>query len=260
MYNSNKFTLITGGSEGIGLELAKIFAKNKNDLLIVARNGDKLEKVKRFLEEGYKIKVLTVAIDLSVDNSCEKVFNFVEENNLIVDNLINNAGVGSFGLFNESEDGFEERIIDLNIVTLTKLTKYFLKGMIERKTGGILNVASTAAFVGGPKMAMYYSTKAYVLSLTEALHDEVKDFGVRVSCLCPGPVKTRFQEKAGIKKSEGAKKYLMEASKVAEEGYTGFIEGKAIIVPGFKNKILVIGNKFIPRAISRKIVLMSNKG
>ena len=260
MVNLNKITLITGGSEGIGLELAKIFAKNKNNLLIVARNKDKLEKVKGFLEEDYKIKVLTVAIDLSVDNSCEKVFKFVEENNLIVDNLINNAGIGSFGFFHETEEGFEERIIDLNIVTLTKLTKYFLKGMIERRDGGILNVASTAAFVGGPKMAMYYSTKAYVLSLTEALHDEAKDFGVRVSCLCPGPVKTTFQEKAGIKKSEGAKKYLMEASKVAEEGYGGFIKGKAIIVPGFKNKILVIGNKLIPRAISRKIVLMSNKG
>ena len=158
------------------------------------------------------------------------------------------------------KDGFEEKIIGINIISLTNLTKYFLKEMVERKSGGILNVASTAAFVGGPKMAMYYSTKAYVLSLTEAIHDEVKEYGVKVSCLCPGPVKTSFQSKAGIKKSESAKKYLMNAEDVAKEAFKKFEKNKAIIIPGFKNKVLVIGNKLIPRALSRKIVQMTNKG
>jgi short-subunit dehydrogenase len=182
----------------------------------------------------------------------------VREKNFIVDNLINNAGIGSFGFFSETEEGFEKKLININITTLTILTKHFIKDMIKRGEGGILNVASTAAFIGGPKMSMYYSSKAYVLSLTEALHDEVKELGIRVSCLCPGPVKTSFQEKAGIKKSEKSKKYLMEPSKVAKESYLGFKKGKAIIIPGYKNKLLVLGNKLIPRALSRKIVLKSN--
>ena len=258
MDNLNTYTLITGGTEGIGLELAKLFAADKHNLIIVARNQDKLEDIKIKFEKEYKIIVEIIQSDLCVDKSCEKIIKIVEEKNFIVDNLINNAGIGSFGLFSEAEDGFEEKLININIIALTILTKYFIKDMIKRGEGGILNVASTAAFVGGPKMSMYYSSKAYVLSLTEALHDEVKELGIRVSCLCPGPVKTSFQEKAGIKKSEKAKKYLMDASKVAEEAYLGFVKGKAIIIPGYKNKLLVLGNKLIPRALSRKIILKSN--
>lgn len=252
------YTIITGGTEGIGLELAKLFAVNKHNLIIVARNENKLKLIKDEFEKKYKISVETIQIDLSVDNSCESIIKTVEEKKLTVNNLINNAGIGSFGFFNEAEEGFEEKLININIIALTNLTKYFLKKMIERGSGGILNVASTAAFIGGPKMAMYYSSKAYVLSLTEALHDESKGFGVRVSCLCPGPVKTSFQEKAGIKKSEKAKKYLMNADKVAEEAYLGFLKGKAIIIPGYKNRLLVLANKLIPRWLSRKIILKLN--
>ena len=253
-----KYTLITGGSDGIGLELAKLFAKYKSNLIIIARNKSKLEYIKSTLEKKYKIKVEIIQEDLSKDKACERIINIVEEKNFIVDNLINNAGIGSFGFFSEAEDGFEEKLININIVALTVLTKYFIRDMIKRGDGGILNVASTAAFIGGPKMSMYYSSKAYVLSLTEALHDEVKSLGIRVSCLCPGPVKTSFQEKAGIKKAEKTKRYSMEASKVAEEAYLGFVKGKAIIIPGYKNKLLVLGNKLIPRALSRKIILKSN--
>lgn len=251
-------TIITGGTEGIGLQLAKFFAADNHNLIIAARNQKKLEEVKNQFENKYEISVETIQVDLSVDKSCEKIIRIVEEKNLIVDNLINNAGIGSFGLFNEAEEGFEEQLININIIALTNLTKYFLKKMIKRGCGGIMNVASTAAFVGGPKMAMYYSSKAYVLSLTEALHDEAKSFGVRVSCLCPGPVKTAFQEKSGIKKSEKSKKYLMGAEEVAKEAYLGFLKGKAIIIPGYKNKLLVLGNKLIPRSLSRKIILKSN--
>ena len=254
----NRYTLITGGTEGIGLELAKLFATDKHNLIIAARNEDKLEDIKIRFEKEYKIIVEIIKIDLCVDKFCEKIIKVVEEKNLIVDNLINNAGIGGFGFFVESEEGFEEEIININIIALTTLTKYFLKDMIKRGNGGILNVASTAAFTSGPKMSMYYSSKAYVLSLTEAIHDEVKSLGVRVSCLCPGPVKTSFQEKAGIKKSEKAKKYLMNANRVAEEAYLGFIKGKTIIIPGYKNKLLIWGNKLIPRALSRKIILRNN--
>jgi len=254
-----RYTLITGGTEGIGLEIAKLFAEDKHNLFIVARNRDKLEKTQNFFEKEYKIKVLILDIDLVVDNSCEKIYEFVDKNNIIVDNLINNAGIGSFGFFYEEEEGFEEKIININIIALTNLTKHFLKQMIKRGEGGILNVASTAAFVGGPKMAMYYSTKAYVLSLTEALHEEVKSLGIRVSCLCPGPVKTNFQEKAGVKKSEKMKKLMMSPEYVAIEAYKGFKKGKVIIIPGNKNKILVLGSKLLPRSLGRKIVAKSNK-
>lgn len=255
-----KYTLITGASEGIGLELAKLFARDKHNIIIVARNVEKLKVVKESLEKEYKIKVEIIAVDLTVDNACEKIYKFVDEKKLIVDSLINNAGIGSFGYFNDEEEGFNDEIININIKSLTHLTKYFLKDMVKRKEGRILNVASTAAFTSGPKMAMYYATKAYVLSLTEALHEEGKVQGVTVSCLCPGPVRTTFQEKAGIKKAEGAKKYLMDSNKVAEIAYKDLNKGKAIIIPGFKNKILILGNKLIPRAISRKIILKNNKG
>ena len=254
----NRYTLITGGTEGIGLELAKLFGADKHNLIVVARNKDKLEEIKNKFENEYKITVEIIQTDLCVDKFCEKIIKIVEEKNFIVDNLINNAGIGSFGFFGESEDGFEEKLININIIALTTLTKYFVKYMIKRGNGGILNVASTAAFIGGPKMSMYYSSKAYVLSLTEAIHDEVKNLGIRVSCLCPGPVKTSFQEKAGIKKSEKSKKYLMDASRVAEEAYLGFRKGKTIIIPGYKNKLLILGNKLIPRVLSRKIILKSN--
>lgn len=259
MSNLKKYTLITGGSEGIGLELAKLFAADRHNLIIVARDTERLNYVKLYLEKKYGIDVQIIACDLSVDKSCEKVIKNVKEKNLIVDNLINNAGIGSFGLFQNSEEEFDERLININIMTITRLTKYFLKEMIKNGGGGILNVASTAAFVGGPKMAMYYSSKAYVLSLTEALHDEVKTYGIRVTCLCPGPVSTSFQEKSGIKKSEKAKRYLMTADKVAKKGYSGLLRNKTIVIPGYKNKLLVIGTKIIPRSLSRKIVLMSNK-
>lgn len=257
---NNNYTLITGGTEGIGIELAKLFAGDKNNLILVARSNDKLVDTKRYIEEKYNVKVEILSVDLSVDNSYKEVIDFVDEKKLVVDNLINNAGIGSFGYFHEEDEGFEDKIIGINIITLTKLTKHFLSKMIKKKSGAILNVASTAGFVGGPKMALYYSTKAYVLSLTEAIHDEAKEFGVNVSCLCPGPVDTFFQKKSGIKKSESAKKYLMSAEDVAKEGYIRFLKGKAIIVPGFKNKLIVFGNKLIPRSLSRKIVKNTNRG
>ncbi len=258
MINLNRYTLITGGSDGIGFELATIYAKNKKNLIIVAKNENKLKNVKTKFENEYGISVEIIQCDLSVDKGYEKIIEVVEEKNFTVDNLINNAGIGSFGFLHDLEDGLEEKIININIVALTMLTKYFSRKMIERRQGGILNVASTAAFIGGPKMSIYYSSKAYVLSLTEAIHDELKGLDIRVSCLCPGPVKTSFQEKAGIKKSEKSKRYLMDASDIAQCAYREFAMGKAIIIPGYKNKLLILGNKLIPRALSRRIILKSN--
>lgn len=254
----NNYVLITGGSEGIGFEIAKLFAKDKHNLILVARNSDKLNKAKNMLfDYGIDIKVL--ALDLSDIEGCQQLIDYVEDNKLDIEVLVNNAGVGSFGEFKDLLWKSEENLININIKALTMLTNYFLPKMIKRKNGGILNVASTAAFSAGPKMASYYASKAYVLNLTEAIAEEVKDSGVTVSCLCPGPVKTSFQGKAGIQKSSGAKKFLMEPAVVALEAYKNFNKGKVIIIPGAKNKFLVIINKFAPRSIVRKIILKTNE-
>ena len=256
--NEIRYTLITGASTGIGYELAKLFAKDKHNLILVARNKVKLEDVRNELSK-YNVDIKILALDLSKSDDIKNIFSYVETNKVNIDTLVNNAGIGTFGDFNDIEWKKEEELIDINIKALTRLTKYFLPNMIKNKSGGILNVASTAAFASGPRMATYYASKAYVLNLTEAIHEEVKDYGIKVSCLCPGPVRTSFQRKAGINKSEKAKKYLMDADIVARIGYEEFKKGKVIIIPGFKNKILVRSNKILPRYISRKIILKTNK-
>lgn len=258
MNSTRNYTLITGASTGIGYELAKLFAKDRHNLILVARDEGKLETAKNELSK-YNVEVKILSLDLSKSEDIQGLFNYVEMNKLNVDILVNNAGIGTFGDFSEIEWVKEEALIDINIKVLTKLTKYFLPKIIECKNGGILNVASTAAFCSGPRMAAYYASKAYVLNLTEAIYEECKDSGIRISCLCPGPVKTTFQDKAGIKKSESAKKYLMDAEEVAKVSYKDFKKGKLIIIPGMKNKLLVIGNKLLPRQISRKIILKTNK-
>ena len=258
MNSTRNYTLITGASTGIGYELAKLFAKDRHNLILVARDEGKLETAKNELSK-YNVEVKILSLDLSKSEDIQSLFNYVEMNKLNVDILVNNAGIGTFGDFNDIEWSKEEALIDINIKALTKLTKYFLPKIIECKNGGILNVASTAAFCSGPRMAAYYASKAYVLNLTEAIYEECKDSGIKISCLCPGPVKTTFQDKAGIKKSESAKKYLMDAEEVAKVSYKDFKKGKLIIIPGMKNKLLVIGNKLLPRRISRKIILKTNK-
>lgn len=257
-FNHKNYVLITGASSGIGYELAKLYANDGHNLILIARNIDRLKIVKSKLNK-YNVEIKILSLDISKNYDIEKLFNYVEINKLNINTLINNAGIGSFGDFKDIEWGKEEALIDINIKALTRLTKYFLPKIIENKSGGLLNVASTAAFCSGPRMAAYYASKAYVLNLTEAIYEECKDTGIKVSCLCPGPVKTGFQNKAGIKKSESAKKYLMDAEDVAKVCYRDFNKGKLIIIPGVKNKLLVLGNKLLPSSISRKIILKTNK-
>ena len=227
MNSTRNYTLITGASTGIGYELAKLFAKDRHNLILVARDEGKLETAKNELSKC-NVEVKILSLDLSKSEDIQGLFNYVEMNKLNVDILVNNAGIGTFGDFSEIEWVKEEALIDINIKVLTKLTKYFLPKIIECKNGGILNVASTAAFCSGPRMAAYYASKAYVLNLTEAIYEECKDSGIRISCLCPGPVKTTFQDKAGIKKSESAKKYLMDAEEVAKVSYKDFKKGSLL--------------------------------
>lgn len=251
--------LITGATSGIGYELSKLYAKDGHNLILVARDIRKLEKVKSELEL-YNISVYIISIDLSSDNACGMITEFVNEKNIEVDILINNAGIGSFGYLENNDMKKELDLIEVNVKVLTELTKVFLGKMIENDEGAIMNVASTAAFCAGPKMATYYASKSYVLSFTEAIHEEVRGRNIMVSCLCPGAVDTEFQDKSGIKKISSAKKNLMLPKKVAQIAYRDFNKGKLIIIPGIKNKIMILINKILPRIISRKIIMIMNNG
>lgn len=258
--DGRSFVLITGATAGIGYELAKIYANDGYNLVLIARNSEKLEKVKTELNLIYNVSIHTLSIDLSKDNACEDILSYVNKKHLTVDVLINNAGIGSFGYFKELDIAKEVQQINVNIKALTELTRLFLPVMINNESGSILNVASTAAFCAGPKMATYYATKAFVLSFTEAIYEEIKGSNIKVSCLCPGAVKTEFLDKAGIKKKEFAKKNMMSAKQVAKVAYRDFKKGKLIIVPGINNKIVIAFNKLIPRSLSRKVILLMNKG
>lgn len=255
----NKVTLITGATSGIGFELSKIFAKNSDDLLLVARNEDRLLDTKQFIENKFKVNVYIVKADLKDKKDIEKIISFVKDNNLVVKNLVNNAGFGSFGYFHEIDKNWDLDMIKVNISALTILSKTFIPSMIKRGEGGILNVASTAGFQGGPFMAVYYATKAYVISLSEALSEELRGTGVTVSALCPGAVETQFQKIAKVKKSPLAKKNIMKADIVAQIGYDAFKRGKTIIVPGIKNKLLIQSLRILPRNLVSKIIKKVNQ-
>ncbi len=260
---SKHTALITGASGGIGYELAELFAKDGHNLVLVARSADKLKEIAENFQSKFKITVHIVPMNLSSPDAPNELYHYLERNSIRVDYLVNNAGYGTFGKFNEIEVQEELEMIQLNITALTHLSKLFLKGMIERKFGRILNVASTASFQPGPLMAVYYASKSYVLFLSEALANELKGTGVTITVLCPGPTKTGFQSRAKIEKTKLVRSsgLMMDAEKVARIGYKGLMKGKTVVIPGIANKILAQSNRFSPRKLSTEIVrfLQENK-
>jgi short-subunit dehydrogenase len=251
--------LITGASEGIGYELAKCFARHKHHLVLVARREEKLERLATEISSAYGVRVSWIAQDLSDPDSAPNVRKRVQESGLAIDFLVNNAGVGTYGLFAETDLERELRMMQLNMVSLTALTKLFLPGMLKRRRGGILNVASTAAFQPGPLMAVYYASKAYVLSFSEALANELTGTGVSVSVLCPGPTWSGFQKSAGMDASKLFRSGVMKASDVAETAYREFMKGKTTIIPGFRNKILAFSVRLGPRKLLPTIVRLMQR-
>ncbi len=246
--------LITGASNGIGLELAKIHASKGGDLVLVARNKSKLDELKTELEKQFKVSVYTIGKDLSVTNAAQEIYDETNKQNIQVDYLINNAGFGDFGMFVETNWNKELQMINLNITTLTHFTKLYLQDMVKRRSGKIMNVASTAAFQSGPTMAVYCATKAYVLSFTEAVSNEVSDKGITITALCPGATETGFQAAGGMEESELFKgKKLPTAKEVAEYGYTSMIKGKTVAIHGIMNYIMSNSIRFIPRAMVLKV-------
>src|SRR5271157_4509951 len=253
----NKTALITGASFGIGMEFARIFAREGYNLVLVARSADKLRQLASELEKAHGTRSLILAADLTEPGASAYVLDQTTRADLQVDALVNNAGFGQYGLFAESD--LEEclRQIQLNVTALTHLTRLYLPGMIERASGRILNVASTAAFQAGPLMAVYYATKAYVLLFSEAIANELQGTGVTVTCLCPGPTATEFQKRANLAGIRLLKYGSMDARTVAEDGYRALMAGKPVVISGFKNWLVAQSIRFAPRrmatAVARKL-------
>jgi len=250
--------LVTGASSGIGLELAKIHAEHGDNLVVVARNKKKLLDLKDKLEKGNDISVLVIVKDLSLSGSAKEVYDMVKSKNITVDYLINNAGIGNFGEFVDTDLKRESKMIQLNVGTLTEFCKLFLKEMVKRGNGKIMNVASIAGFQPGPLMAVYFATKAYVLHFSEAIANEVAGKGVSVTALCPGPTQSGFQLSAGMKESVLFKgKNLPSSKDVALYGYQAMMKGKVVAVHGWKNRLLINLSRFAPRWLVVKMARRS---
>lgn len=249
-----EFTLITGASSGLGFEMAKLLAAEGRDLMLMARREERLVEIAEGLSAAGAGEVRTFAVDLSDREALEAFVQRIEREELAIGTLINNAGFGLRGAFAELGCEDQIRCIDLNIRALTRLTHAVLPGMRARGRGAILNVASTAAFQPGPGMAVYYATKAYVLSFTEALAQELRGQGIRVTCLCPGPTHTEFAEVAGMADSPLFRAGAMDATVVARQGLRALERGQVIHLPGMRNKTLAFLLRFVPRAWVRKLV------
>jgi short-subunit dehydrogenase len=243
-----KTALITGASSGIGYDLCPLFAADNYDLVIVARSESKLQEMAIALSQKYKIRVTPIAIDLSQADSADKLYAEIKNRSLVINILVNNAGFGLLGEFVAADYRRLSEMMSLNIVTLTRLTRLLLPDMVNRKSGKIMNVASTAGFQPGPLMAVYYASKAYVVSFSQALSNELAGSGVTVTTLCPGPTATKFEEVAGVNNTLLFNKYsMMSSPKVAIIGYRGLRKGKRLVIPGFRNKLLAFAVRFMPR-------------
>lgn len=240
--------LVTGATTEIGYELARFFAMNGYDLVMVARNEARLEQIAAAWRQEFGVRVVALAKDLVHPSGPDEIVQALEEQGIEIDVLVNNAGFGVYGPFNETSFTQELDMIQVNITAVTQLTKLLIKGMLARGKGKVLNVASTAAFQPGPWMAVYSATKAYVLSFSEALANEYKDRGITVSVLCPGPTQTEFEKRANL---EQAKLFMsnLSAREVAVSAFRGLMEGKTVIIPGVKNQLFARSIRFLPRKI-----------
>jgi short-subunit dehydrogenase len=246
--------LVTGASGGIGLEMARLFAADGHDLVLVARSEERLSRLAEELRERHGVAAHVLAADLARAEAPWEIFDALRASGVGVDALVNNAGVGSYGLFAETELKSELDLLLVNVVALTHLTKLFLPAMLARRRGYVCNVASTAAFQPGPLMAVYYASKAYVLSLSEALANECEGTGVTVSALCPGPTETGFVAAAGMQDSKLFDRGAMTASEVAAIGYRGMLAGKTIVIPGLRNAFVARAVGLLPRGMVTKAV------
>jgi len=248
-----KTALVTGATSGIGYELAKLFARDGHNLVLVARGAGDLTRV---ADEcgALGVQATTIALDLSKPNAPQEVFDALRRRAIPIDFLVNDAGYALYGPFAQSEIADDLANMQLNMVSLVHLTRLFIDGMLARRAGRVLNLASTAAFQPGPLMALYYAGKAFVLSFSEALAFELRDSSVTVTALCPGPTLTGFQSKAGVEKIRLVSGKLMDANTVAKIGYKAMLAGRPVVISGFKNQLMALGSKLSPRGIPLRVV------
>jgi short-subunit dehydrogenase len=245
--------LITGASSGIGFELARLAAINRHDVVLVARDADRLAYVATSLRNAHGVDCVVVPTDLAEPSAYARLTEELASRNIDVDILINNAGFGSRGRFTSLDLQRQLDMIQVNLTTVVALTRLLLTGMMERKRGRVLNVASTAAFQPGPNMAVYYATKAFLLHFSEGLSEELAGTGIGVTCLCPGPTRSEFAARANVDRLRAFRLTAMDAAEVAEVGWRGLMAGRAVVIPGFRNNLVALAAQLAPRWIVRKV-------
>jgi short-subunit dehydrogenase len=255
---STETVLVTGASSGIGRELAKCFAADGCRLILLARKRQALQALADELRQTHKTQSEVLTVDLSKLDAPVSTFQHLEANGTKVDVLVNNAGFGAYGRFEELAVERQLEMVQVNVTALTHLTRLFLPGMIERRRGGVVNVASTAAFQPGPLMAVYFATKAYVLSFSEAIAEELVGTGVTATALCPGPTATNFADAAKARFSRRFVGLSMSAESVAWMGHRAFRNGRVVAVAGWRNRLLACSVRFGPRAVVRKVAKRLN--
>ena len=255
-----KLAVVTGATGGIGYELARLLAADGYDLLLAARSSDKLSSIAAEFEAKHQVQVTPVVVDLSQPHAATTIEETLDHIGQPVHVLINNAGIGAFGRFHEQPLGRILEILQINIVALTELTRLLLPRMVAAGRGHLMNVASTAAFQPGPLMAVYYASKAYVLHLSEALVEELRESGISVTALCPGPTKTGFEESADMHDSKLFKSgRVMTAEQVAQIGYQAMWDHRPVVIPGFTNQFLAWATRLPPRPWLAKIARWSQE-
>ena len=250
--------LVTGASAGIGRALAREFAAGGYDLVVVARRKEQLTALAEELDAEHGVDIHAIPMDLAEPGAAEKLYDAVDEREVQIDALVNNVGIGAYGRFHETDLDRELAQLRLNVELPMHLTKLYLPEMIERDEGSILNVASLAAFFPGPRMAGYYASKAYLLQLSEALATELRGTGVSVTTLCPGPVRTEFQERAGMEDTLVGSRFIHSREDVAKAGYRGAMNGRLVVVPGVGMRLLSFLARLSPRWLQRRITARAN--
>lgn len=241
--------LVTGASGGIGLELARVLAEEGHNLVLVARDRDKLLALAAELESRHGITVTAMVKDLALPSSPTEIVAELRRRSIPVDLLVNNAGFATGGFFAETDLATSLQLLQVNVVALTHLTRLLLPGMISRGWGKVLNIASIAAFIPGPLTASYNASKAFVVSLSGALANELAGTGVTVTALCPGPTSTHFAERAGLTRARAFSCNVMDAASVARDGYRAMMAGKPLAIAGRRNKLRMLPIPFVPRRV-----------
>ncbi len=254
-HSIGSMALITGASSGIGAALAEVFARNGHNLVLVARNEARLNELGERLHQAHRSEVHIISMDLAGESAPRRLFDDVADRKIEVDTLVNNAGMNVYGEFASNDLADELQMIGVNLLTLTQLTKLFLPAMIQRRKGRILNVGSNGSFAPSPLNAVYSATKAYVLSFSEAIAEELDGTGVTVTALCPGATRSELRQRAGMADVRLLQRNVLDAETVARLGYQGLMAGRRVVIPGLINQIEIFSIRFLPRRLVARLAM-----